>query len=56
MSVMEDFCFGGLVSGLNLSLEDSLEKINAVTKEDIIEAAKTVTAHTVFFLKGDEQK
>ncbi len=54
MTVMEEFCFGGLVSGLNASLEDSVEKINAVTKEDVIEAAKTVTAHTVFFLKGDE--
>ena len=54
MSVMEEFCFGGLVSGLEASLEEAIEKINAVTKEDVIEAAKTVVPHTVFFLKGDE--
>ena len=38
MSIMEEFCFGGLVSGLNASLEESVKKINAVTKEDVIEA------------------
>ena len=54
MGIMEEFCFGGLVSGLNTSLEESVKKINAVTKEDVIEAAKTVVPHTVFFLKGDE--
>ena len=54
MGVMEDFCFGGLVSGLNASLEESVKRINAVTREDVIEAAKTIVPHTVFFLKGDE--
>ncbi|MBQ2897061.1 MAG: insulinase family protein [Clostridia bacterium] len=54
MSVMEEFCFGGIVSGLNMSLEDSVKKINAVTRQDIIDAAKTVVLDTVFFLKGDE--
>lgn len=54
MSVMEEFCYGGIVSGLNNSLEDSVKKINAVKKEDVIAAAKTVVPDTVFFLKGDE--
>ena len=52
LSIMEEFSFGGILTGLNLSLEQSLEKINAVTKEDIIKAAKAVTLDTVFFLKG----
>lgn len=54
MAIMEEFCFGGIVSGLNNSLEDSVKKINSVTKEDVIAAAKTVVPDTVFFLKGDE--
>ena len=54
MGIMEEFCFSGLVSGLNSTLEESVEKINAVTMQDVIEAAKTVIPHTVFFLKGDE--
>lgn len=54
MAVMEEFSFGGIISGLNNSLEEAIAKINAVTKEDVIAVAKTVVPDTVFFLKGDE--
>lgn len=49
---MEDFYSGQILAGTNDSLEDVIHAVSKVTKEDVIAAAKTIFADTVFFLKG----
>ena len=41
------------LSGLTLSVEEYREAITAVTAEDVIAAAKKLTYHSSFFLKGE---
>ncbi len=41
-----------LVGDTEFSIDKTISKINAVTKEDIIEMANTVLLDTVYFLKG----
>ena len=41
-------------SGTSYSPEDEIERINAVTREDIINAAKSVRLDTVYVLTGKE--
>ncbi|WP_368504102.1 M16 family metallopeptidase [Alkalihalophilus sp. As8PL] len=43
-----------IVSGHKRSLEDLLNEIDQVTKEDVIQASKKVELDTIYFLKGEE--
>ncbi len=52
MAAMEDFYLGQSLLGLSESLEQLTEKLNAVTRDDIIKAANSVQLDTVYFLKG----
>ncbi len=40
--------------GVEDTLENVIERLNAVTKEEIVAAANSVTLDTVYFLKGEE--
>ncbi|WP_100404428.1 EF-P 5-aminopentanol modification-associated protein YfmF [Bacillus solitudinis] len=44
-----------VVSGYNRSLEQWIEEIDAVTKEDMIRVAKKIKLDTIYFLKGREE-
>ena len=43
---------GGKLEGCPESIDESLEKVAKVTKEDVIEAARRTRLDTVYFLKG----
>lgn len=49
---IENFFATATVSGLGRSVEELAEEIRAVTREDLVEAAKTLSFHSSFFLKG----
>lgn len=49
---IETYYASGVLSGLDLTPQAYMEKITAVTKEAVSEAAKTLKLHTVYFLKG----
>lgn len=51
---MKDFYLGQILYGETLSIEEAIDKVNAVTKEEIIKAVENVTLDTVYFLKGRE--
>ncbi len=48
----EDFYMSRGLLGYEESIDDFLENINAVTREDIVSAANTLQLDTVYFLKG----
>lgn len=50
---MEAFFGVSVLSGLDRDLEEYARQIRAVTTEDVVEAAKTITLHSSFFLKGE---
>lgn len=52
---IENYYATAALSGLTLTPEDYLSAVEAVTVEQVTEAAKTLTLHTVFFLKGVTQ-
>ena len=49
---MENFYSSQTLTKTFLTIEEIIDRINKVTKDDIIKAANTVTPDTVFFLKG----
>lgn len=49
---IESFYASGVLSGLLDTTEEYMEKVQAVTVEDVAAAAKTLQLHTVYFLKG----
>ena len=49
---IETYYASGLLSGLNMTPQTYMDKVCAVTKEDVAAAAKTLQLHTVYFLKG----
>ena len=50
---IEGYCFTALLSGKDPSPEAAIRAIRAVTAEQVVEAARTVTLHSTYFLKGD---
>lgn len=48
------YFYGQELTNLKTSLEEYIEKIQKVTKQDIIEIAKNVTINTIYFLKDDK--
>lgn len=51
---MKDFYLGQLLYGETLSIEEVIDRVTSVTKEEIIKAFSKVTLDTVYFLKGRE--
>ena len=45
-----------LILGVDLSIEEIEEKINAVSKEDVVKMASHVWLDTIYFLKGKENE
>jgi predicted Zn-dependent peptidase len=52
---LENYYTSSLIGGLNMEPETYMEKLLAVTREDIARAAGTLQLHTVYFLKGEGQ-
>lgn len=55
-AAMEAFSFRRLLSGISATVEETVEKINSVTREEIIEAARKVKLDTVYFLSGEDEE
>ena len=51
---MESFFSTAAISNLGRTPETYADEIRAVTAENVVEAAKTVTFHSEFFLKGED--
>lgn len=45
------YYYGQEIAGENVSLEEYIQKVNAVTKQDIIALAQMINVHTIYFLK-----
>ena len=52
---LDDYAVGQAVAGLHGTMEELAGKLRAVTAEQVVEAAKTLTLDTVYFLKGVDQ-
>lgn len=50
---IENYYASGVLSGLNMTPQQYMEKVLAVTAEDVAAVAKTLTLHTQYFLKGE---
>ena len=50
---IESYCFSAILSGKDPSLENAIQAIRYVTLEQVVEAARTLTLHSTYFLKGD---
>lgn len=52
---LEDYYTMGLCLGSDVSIEEAIEKIENVSKDEIIEVAQRVVLDTVYFLAGKEE-
>ena len=52
---IEGYYSTAAISGLGLTPEAYMDKIRAVTREDVTRASATVQLHSVFLLKGADQ-
>lgn len=50
---IERFYLGRIVNGIDVDIDEFLDKIEALTLDDVIEAARKIDLHTVYFLRGD---
>lgn len=50
---IEGYYATGALSGMTMTPEQYMEKVTSVTKEQVVEAARTLRLHTVYFLKGE---
>ena len=49
------FYIGQEISRIRNNIDEYIEKINNVTKEDIIEIANNIQINTIYFLTGEEE-
>ena len=49
---LESYYYGRALAGLEDSLADCRAKMNAVTREDVVAAARKISPDTVYFLEG----
>lgn len=54
-NAIERFYLGRIINGIDASVSDFLKKIEALSLDDVINAAKKLELHTVYFLKGERQ-
>lgn len=52
-SAIEGYYATAALSGLQMNPEDYMHAVEAVTCQDVAQAAKTLRLHTVYFLKGE---
>jgi len=52
---IEGYYATAALSGLGMTTADYMEKVEAVTLEQVVAAARTVQLHTTYFLKGGSQ-
>ncbi|MBR3687150.1 MAG: insulinase family protein [Clostridia bacterium] len=55
-SALEAFDFRRILAGISETSEELIEKIKAVTREDVVKMAKKVRLDTVYFLYGDGEE
>lgn len=55
-SAIEAYCFRRLLADVHESVDESIDKIFAVTKDQIIAAARLVELDTVYFLSGSGEE
>lgn len=51
---LADVHLGGIVSGIYRPLEEQIEAISQVTKEDVVQVAQQVNLDTIYFLRNKE--
>ena len=51
---LDDFYLGQAIAGLTETMEDRIEALRRVTKDEVAAAARKLTLDTVYFLKGVE--
>ena len=49
---MQSFYLGEKITGTNYDIEYYIEKINAVTKDEVVAAAANICENSVYFLEG----
>ena len=54
-SAIEGYYATAAISGMGLTPAEYMAAVEAVTKEQVVEAAKSLTLHTTYFLKGGSQ-
>jgi len=52
--LMNNFCLGQILYGYSITVDEAIEKVQNVTKEQIIEAFGRIKLDTVYFLNGRE--
>lgn len=52
---MENYYATGALSGLAMTPEDYIRAVEQVTMEQVVDAAKSIRLHTVYFLKGVQE-
>ena len=52
--LMEDYYLSKLIAGNIIDIDELVELVSAITKEQVIEVAKDICLDTVYFLKGSE--
>ncbi len=52
---MESYYSSGVLSGMDLDTDAYMELVDSVTLEQVVEMARGIRLHTVFFLKGVEE-
>ena len=55
LAAMEDYYMSQLICGTDDTLDEIIEKINGVTKEEIIAAGRKIKLDTIYFLCGKEE-
>jgi predicted Zn-dependent peptidase len=53
-SAIERFYLGRLINKIDVDIDDFLSRINELTLDDVMAAAKKTSLHTVYFLRGSE--
>ena len=53
--LLADFDFALNSAGVEDTPQDVIDKVMAVTKEEIVDAANTVFVDTIYFLKGENE-
>lgn len=52
---IENYYATGVLSGLAMTPEDYIRAVEQVTLEQVVQAAKSISLHTVYFLKGVQE-
>lgn len=55
-SLISEFYFGNFITNETRSLEEILDELDRVSKEEVIEAINTLNLDTIYFMKGIEEE